>query len=776
MDVVMTEEPNSGDETKLTEDTIMTEAPQKDGGSGFDSRDRRKSKYLSSPYTNIGLKQKDLPAETDDLMTPYPSQKAEASSVAINNGSCSYAKLGNKRFRKYWYKKFISCNTMSSKRAFKNASADELLSGLYSTAIDCMFPVGSKSFDLVEQFFCRYRVSNYHDEAELATSMVNVKEEKLGKPVSNDLSVSKSKRQNSKKTENTVRRKRKSLSGLSDVNSKEKITSSGDSLMPGRKLKQKRRLKEISVHQPQNVEIDLNGSSSNYSSVPEASQNLSCIASEGKAVHKKREKVEPQMHQSAQTTSVHMDAKSRNCSSIVIDLQFSPPIPADIPKQNKYEKKEELVFRASNPGSSCSQEGPVGSLTDHSLLVSAKAEVGNVLVNKTGLKNTMAKAAEVPLNTKHAVEKTGSKNSMEKAAEKPLNTKLSIGKTGLKNSMVMAAELPLDTIHALGKTGLKNSIEKAVEKPLNTKLAVEIPDLNGTGAECNSISPEFDAVNSFSPELKSEKSKSSFACSRPTNGESRGTYLLLRFAPGANIPSKEDLMTTFCQFGPLNVSETQLLKDIASAQVVFVRNADAAAAFHSLEQNKFIFGSTLVDCKLHHLSATSPPAEQLVTPAQPSGYMTRPGVISNQQNGYKAMPGAIPTQPTVSVAAMPGVSHSQPTGSMAAMPGVTPTQQTGSIAMPGVTPTQQAGLIAMPSVTPTQQTGSMAMPGVAPTQQTGSIAMPGETPPLQFIKQNLQMMTSILENSGNSLTPQMRAKLDTEIKTLMRKVNSRTKA
>lgn len=717
MDVILTAvraNTNSGDETKMTDNTIMTEeALEKLGGSGFDSRDRRKSKYLSSPYTNSRSKQKDLPNETENLRRPRLSQKAEASSVATNplNGSSSYAKLGSKRFRKNWYRKFVSSNTMSSSPEFMKTSANELLSGLYSTAIDCMFPVGNKSFDLVERFFCRYRVSNYHDEAELATSLVNAKEEKVG----NDLPDTKSKKKKNNKTENAVRCKRRSLSGLSDVNAN---TSSGDSLRPGRKLKQKRKLEEVTpVHQQQNVEINLNGSCSKYSSFPEALQNLSCLASVGKTGNKKREKIEAQEHQIAQLTSVHTDAKSHNCSSLVVDLQFtSPSMPVDIPERNKSENKDELVLIPSYP-ESCVSQGPVGNITDHSLLVNTKAEVGIVVVNNAGLNYSKGKA-EVLHNTKLAVEKTGL-NNMEKAAEKPLNAKLAIGKMGPKNSM-----------------------EKASEKPLNTKLAIEIPDLNSTGAECNSISPEFDTVNFISPELKSVQARSLFACSRTTksatcngvedNGESLGTCLLLRFAPEAYIPSKEDLMTTFCRFGPLKASETQLLKDNGSAQVVFVRSTDAAAAFHSLEQKRFAFGSTLVDCKLRHLSAACPSVEQLVTPTQPTRHM--------------------------------------------GIPGVTPVQPMASMAIPSATPIQPTGPMAMCGVTPTGPTASTKTPSVIPTQPTGSMAMPGETPPsLQFIKQNLQMMTSILENSGNSLNPQMRAKLDAEIKNLMRKVNSSSK-
>ena len=45
-----------------------------------------------------------------------------------------------------------------------NASTTILLLGFHPVV------VGKKTFDLVEHLFCKYRVSNYHDEAELATS------------------------------------------------------------------------------------------------------------------------------------------------------------------------------------------------------------------------------------------------------------------------------------------------------------------------------------------------------------------------------------------------------------------------------------------------------------------------------------------------------------------------------------------------------------------------------------------------------------------------------
>ncbi|XP_028804225.1 serine/threonine-protein kinase ATM isoform X2 [Neltuma alba] len=529
---------------------------------------------------------KGLTVKTEDSETPSHCHQVQGSRAANNrsNRSPITAKSSKKKLRSKWCRKHVRWSTMSSSQEFINASSSELLFGLYSKALDCNFSYKNSKSDLVEWFFSAYRLSTFHDEAELAAILENHKSRNTGTPIRNgSLKVNSEPEEKKKKLEPTRRRRNKSLPSQSDVN--KKIAASeylSGCTAKMNNIRPEETMEDVKPALPlQNVRSTTCAGSSRAKrslAAPKASRP------------KKTKKIKVSLDDPRTKVSSNLPdggEKSNKSSSFVIDLQMVPPPRSGIPEKISGENKVEINLTGSNPELYASQLGGVGNLDN-------------------GLSATNPPAEH-----------------------------------------------------------------------LKTKHATVIPDLNDIG---------FEGDNGFSPDLKSnhnqrmnQEPKSELSRSISSGMEViqtinynrmeiNGSCLLLQFHPGVCLPSKDDLLSTFCQFGPLNVPETQILKD-SHAQIAFLKGADVEEAFRNLKQNKQ-FGATSID-------------------------------------------------------------HNDPSETIASL----------------------------------KQCETM-------TGHSGSMLPHCGRPSLDYIKHNLEMMASILEKKGHGISPEMRDKLEGEIKSLMEKVNS----
>ncbi|XP_054818484.1 uncharacterized protein LOC129318015 isoform X2 [Prosopis cineraria] len=311
----------------------------------FDSRERKKSRYLSYPYTNMGPGHKGLPVKTEDSETPSHSHQIEGSSVANNRSkrSCTTAKSSTKKLRSKWCRKHIRWSAMSSGREFGKASSSELLSGLYSKALDCNFPCKNRKSDLVEWFFSAFRLSTFRDEAELAAILENRKSGNSGTPVRND-SLSVNGEQKKTKMGQTRKRKNQSLPSQSDMN---KDIAASEFLSRCSAKTNNEGLGESMEDVKPAVQLQNVRSTTGVGS-SRGKRSLTSKASRPKKT-KKLEVCLDDPRSRFCSNSFDGGEKSNKSSSFVIDLQMVPLPRNGSPEKSNGKNKVEVDLTGSNP-------------------------------------------------------------------------------------------------------------------------------------------------------------------------------------------------------------------------------------------------------------------------------------------------------------------------------------------------------------------------------------------------------------------------------------------
>ncbi|KAL1566183.1 serine/threonine-protein kinase ATM-like [Salvia divinorum] len=208
------------------------------------------------------------------------------------------------------------------------------------------------------------------------------------------------------------------------------------------------------------------------------------------------------------------------------------------------------------------------------------------------------------------------------------------------------------------------------------EVAPSIPDLNGNVLDTSPLGTATPEGCHIPPEGEPQR-KRRYKCD---SGESDGGSVLLNFAQGS-VPPKETLVATFSRFGLLKESELEFLND-DSVKIVYERSSDARFAFRSLEKS-CTFGDSLLNFSL-------------------DSSMPEPPKMKKKQTNPQ-----LQTFVPVAVGAF-----------------------------------------------------------------KNRTAKAGTAPDIASIKQNVEMMRSTLEKAGSNLSPEMRAKLEKEIKAFLDKISS----
>ncbi|KAK6123492.1 LOW QUALITY PROTEIN: hypothetical protein DH2020_042756 [Rehmannia glutinosa] len=179
------------------------------------------------------------------------------------------------------------------------------------------------------------------------------------------------------------------------------------------------------------------------------------------------------------------------------------------------------------------------------------------------------------------------------------------------------------------ETTLKKIEEANLGLPHSDSISGLLPDLNGN----HPISVEHARKEEFvSPNINGADLTESGP--NVNKEEDPGGSVLLNFAPGSDLPSKEILVPTFSRFGLLKESEIQFSNDDSSIKIPYERTSDARFAFRSLEKGH-AFGESLVSFKLDCVPTATkkkvekkinlPAIKQPFVPVDASRNLARPG-------------------------------------------------------------------------------------------------------------------------------------------------------
>ncbi|XP_038894064.1 uncharacterized protein LOC120082811 [Benincasa hispida] len=771
-------------------------------GKRSETRERKKSKYLSFPYINWG--QKVMPAETEDIRILKISGEGEDETAVEGQNETPLLTKCSGKFWKKWYRNITSGSDVADNQDLMSASPAEFLSELHFTAVNCLYPNENNNFDAVAQFFSRFRILMFHDESvnggqneAMAADLffLGGKVSEVKHPSSAVKSGIKKRKSQASSITKMEGMKSKLVSDDADLTGKAETSPASDAQKKGpltSNVNSKKDRESLGRDFVDNQDLMSTSSAEFLSQLHFTAVNCLYPSENNKFdtvaqffsifrifmfLEEEVSEIKPHPSSAAKSGIKKPGIKKRKsqASSIMkMEEMKSKPVFGDVDLTGKAEtipagdaqKKSPLTSNVKSKKDreslgkmktkSLSALSDVNiNLSSCSLLTKDSSEVGPLSPNglpkrrkrkSVGSHPQSKPATDIPdlngsgtiagllVEDQQAVSQVASQQKSEPKKRRKLGAAMKHSKapTEFINVNVndsnkpgsffidlqVTASQPLGVIPEQNKVDFSGAPNRSVkdqtigqdqsksggkkrkrkEKPPLADPQVILSYFNGMGTD-SSQGKDSQLTDNLpqQPKPKRRRKKGEASLNHPntsdsrsyiynrveTDGEGLGSLLLLTFSSEAPLPLREQVITTFSQFGSLKESETQL-KD-STVEIVFLRSADAMEAVRSLKKNS-IFGPTLLKYQLYHLSA--------------------------------------PPRTSDSDRACTALAYPASEGTL--------------------NPSKSA------------ESGNQA----------------GDAPPIEFIRKNLQMMTSMLEKSGDNLSPDMRAKLECDIEGLLKKVSS----
>ncbi|KAH0749688.1 hypothetical protein KY290_028920 [Solanum tuberosum] len=544
---------------------------------GFESRERKKSKYLSYPYVNSWASRKNSLGQGEDE-TEDCEEVTPGGVKSSSNPSMVSTPIGNSSNKTSLRKsrKSVNDNDNCNNADFGAASSAEMLQELRQTALDCFFPIRSTCSVPIRDFYLSFRAfrgpevqmdeykeatlgcqETFQSDNILASGGYDLQVE--GQPPPNVL---------------PKKRGRKRSDGINAT---------------GPKFSSKTNLPRMTA----------DGTSMNGSPLIDSVQTRPDTLKKG-VVHRQRKKaaIAAVVHNEIGVLGGLPDLNVNNAGLSVENMQVIGPAPTQgkLEPKRRRRKKEEFVSE-NLPDVSKGNTQFIPMLKSVEVTGSLPLEGGPQPDNMFGVQGASSLPnAELLANEIHAA---GS----------------SLPNISQMTGLVSSAK-------AEGKK------RKRKEKALNIQNnSSALPDLNGQVTDPNLKGKEVTEMSSVSgqakPKQKRRRATKSAAIGIPNPNGDHNT-LLLYFTPGSPVPSKEYITATFASFGPLEESKTLYLND-STAQVVFEKDSDAMEALQSL-QSRNPFGPSLVSNRLRHVSTSN--NTQTSHPSLPADALQSPAVLS----------------------------------------------------------------------------------------------------------------------------------------------------